>query len=129
MTLTILSRSAELLAENIALLSLFSRAPIAPQANPQIPGGFKEDAGRLLQFEQEERLAGTLAFLSGVSDDPSHVIALCTEELADGKGIRIVVAINKKGPESGDCVLERIKKGLENIFGHLSRINNGVLLQ
>ncbi|GAB1310820.1 hypothetical protein MFIFM68171_01030 [Madurella fahalii] len=124
MTSTTLSRSAELLAENVAILSLFSRAPIAPQANPRIPALLKRDAGRLLQFEQEERLTGTLAFISGVSDDPCHVIALCVEELVGGDGVRIVVAINKKTPEAGTGILERIKKGLENIFGHLSRIRN-----
>ncbi|KXX78698.1 Protein arginine N-methyltransferase 2 [Madurella mycetomatis] len=108
----------------LPVCTFLGRAPIAPQANPRIPGLLKGDAERLLQFEQEERLAGTLAFLSGVSDDPSHVIALCIEELTGGKGVRIVVAINKKGPDAGNDVLERIKKGLENIFSHLSRINN-----
>ncbi|KAL2016531.1 hypothetical protein VTK56DRAFT_3425 [Thermocarpiscus australiensis] len=112
------------LAENVALLSLLRRAPDPPQTNQRTLLAVNQDSGRVLSFEREASLTNTLAFLSGISDDPSHVVATCVEELPSGKGIRAIVAINKLGPESGDQVLMRIKIGLEKIFDRLSRANN-----
>ncbi|KAK4132321.1 hypothetical protein BT67DRAFT_425741, partial [Trichocladium antarcticum] len=112
-------------AENVALLSLLRRAPTAPQANPRTSSADR-DQGRVLSFEREASLTNTFAFLSGISDDPAHVVATCVEELPRGHGIRVVVAINKVGPDRGNTVLARIKKGLEEIFSHLSRPNNGM---
>lgn len=113
------------LAENAALLSLLSKAPIASQSNPRtaIAG---PDPTRLLSFERESSLTNTLAFLSGISDDPSHVVATCVEELPRGNGIRVVVAINKMHPSSGNDVLARIKSGLEEIFRRLAQLKDGI---
>ncbi|KAK4116494.1 hypothetical protein N656DRAFT_692707, partial [Canariomyces notabilis] len=109
-------------AENIALLSILSRAPTPSQGNPR--PSTEKDAGRLLSFRQEQRLAEVLAFISGISDDPTRVVALCVEELAIGKGIRVVIAINKTGPESGSDILQRIQNGLKNLFSHLAQVND-----
>ena len=111
--------------ENVALLSLLRRAPTASQANPRT-SSTDRDQGRVLSFEREASLTNTLAFLSGISDDPAHVVATCVEELPSGNGIRVVVAINKVGADRGNKVLARIKNGLEEIFRHLSRANNGM---
>ena len=78
-----------------------------------------------MSFKHEVGLTKTLAFLSGISDNPAHVVAVCVEELTSGSGIRVVVAVNKKNPGSGSGILMRIKDGLERIFSQLSRLNNG----
>jgi hypothetical protein len=127
MTSTVQDRLSEELAENIALLSILSRAPTPSQGNPR--PSTEKDTGRLLSFRQEQRLAEVLAFISGISDDPTRVVALCVEELAIGKGIRVVIAINKTGPESGSDILQRIQNGLKNLFSHLAQVNDGVSLE
>ncbi|KAK3310676.1 uncharacterized protein B0T15DRAFT_489337 [Chaetomium strumarium] len=105
-------RESLFLAENIALLSLLSAAPTAPHLNPV------DD-----QLTHEVHVTNTIAYISGISDDPSHVVAACVEGLASGSGIRVVVAINKERQASNKEVLARIKKGLDQIFGHLARVN------
>jgi hypothetical protein len=104
------------LAENVALLSLLSRAPAERRDNPR--PSWADDQG-VLSFDREAELAATIAFLSGVSDSPSHVVATCVEERSGG-GIRVAVAMNRERPGSGDDVLARIKSGLERIFCHLA---------
>ncbi|KAK4105892.1 hypothetical protein N658DRAFT_136998 [Parathielavia hyrcaniae] len=110
------------LAENTALLSLLRRAPTAAYVNEPSPS-LLDDSGRILSSKTEVGAANAFAYLCGVSDDPNHVIALCVEELTDKRGIRVVVAINRERPASGDDILERIKHGLEQLLGHLSRVN------
>ncbi|KAK4157848.1 hypothetical protein C8A00DRAFT_11349 [Chaetomidium leptoderma] len=115
---------SQLLAESAALLSLLSRIITDPRDNRREPSVPDQDSGRLLPFEREADLAGTFAFLSGISDKPSHVVATCIEELSSGRGIRVVVAVNKEHPKSGDGILARIKSGLERIFRCLADANN-----
>lgn len=115
-------------AENIALLSHLRLAPTTQQVNPQPCSDTRDDSGRRLSFEDEVSLANSLAFLCGISDDPHHVAAACVEELSGEKGIRIVVAINKKHATSADETLIRIKDGLVEIFWDLSQANRGVYL-
>ncbi len=110
-------------AENVALLYPLCRSPDVPHANPWPAGLVNQDSGRALSFKNEVSLAKTLAFLSGISDDPARVVAVCVEELS-GSGIRVVVAVNKKNPRSGNDILMRIKNGLEGVFGQLSRVYN-----
>ncbi|KAK3989146.1 hypothetical protein QBC44DRAFT_308759 [Cladorrhinum sp. PSN332] len=87
------------------------------------PSNSSPDSSRKLSFDCEACLTSTLAFLSGISDDPGHVVAVCVEELVGFNGLRVLVAINKKNHESGIGVLKRIEEGLERIFGYLSRAN------
>ncbi|KAL2259416.1 hypothetical protein VTK26DRAFT_6920 [Humicola hyalothermophila] len=119
------SRLTQSLAENAALLSLLTKAPAAAQSNPR-PAIVNPDPTRLLSFERESSLANTFAFLSGISDYPSDVVAACVEELPGGNGIRVVVAINKLHAESGCNVLARIKDGLDEIFRRLAQLRAAV---
>ncbi|KAK4165777.1 hypothetical protein QBC43DRAFT_207925 [Cladorrhinum sp. PSN259] len=117
----LISNQALSTVENIALLSLLNRTPTLPGDNVRQISHSKQDVSRILSFDCEISLTSTLAFLSGVSDDPGHVVAVCVEELIDSSGLRVLVAINKKNPESGIGVLGRIEEGLGKIFGYLSR--------
>jgi hypothetical protein len=110
------------LVENVALLSMLCGAPTAPSTNPWPT----EENDR--SFADEVRLTSTIAYLSGISDDPSHVVAACVEGLTNGSKIRVVVAINKANPDSGTGVLGRIETGLDKVFGHLARADKGVFL-
>jgi hypothetical protein len=112
-------QSSLLFAENVALLSLLSRAATDPHINTCGSSTDREPPGH------ETDLTSTLAFLSGISDNPSHVVATCVEEPSDHKGIRVLVAINKERPEAGNDILNRIKSGLEGIFRRLAHANTG----
>lgn len=114
-----------LFAENVALLSLLSRAATEPRVNTRAVSADQESPHQVLSLERETDLTSTLAFLCGISDNPSHVVATCVEEPSDGKGIRVLVAINKERPGAGNDVLNRIKCGLEAIFRRLAHANNG----
>src|SRR4051812_41254668 len=91
-------------AENVALLYRLCRAPGIRGANPCPAALADQDSDRALTPAQEISLTNTFAFLCGISDDPAHVVAVCVEELTSGSGIRVVVAVNKKNPESGSAV-------------------------
>jgi hypothetical protein len=121
-------RQSLLLAENIALLSLLRPSPTAPHENPWPTAADTDTSKRALSPAQELDLTSAFAFLSGISDDATDVVAACVEELASGRGIRVVVAVNKQNPESKTGILARIKTGLEEILGHLSRANRGASL-
>jgi len=118
-------QSSLLFAENVALLSLLSRAATDPRDNTLASSADYEPPHQVLSPERETDLTNTLAFLSGVSDNPSHVVAICVEEPSDQKGIRVLVAINKERPESGNDILNLIKSGIERIFRRLASVNNG----
>ncbi|KAK0748267.1 hypothetical protein B0T21DRAFT_419999 [Apiosordaria backusii] len=108
-------------AENIALLSILSPPSYAPLINRPPYSESPPNPGRVLSFEAEVSLASTLAFLSAISDDPNHVVAVCVEELSKHKGVRVVVAINKECPESAEVKLGKIRDGLQKILKCLSR--------
>ena len=112
--------------ENIALLSLLSEVPSDPLVNQPDSRISARTYGRALSFRRKLRLSNSIALISGVSDDPNHVVAICLEEFPDQAGIRILVAINKEKHASGDKVLHRIKHGLEKIFSLLPRSTNGM---
>lgn len=80
---------------------------------------------RSFSFDRECCLAGSLAFLAGLSDNPNHVIALSVEEASAPKAIKVVIAINKQRPRDGEDVLGQIKLGFETIFNILSRARHG----
>lgn len=118
-------RQALSCAENISLLSIINPTPSVPGENTRRPPKSKNSSLRILSFDCEISLTSTLAFLCGISDDPDHVVAVCVEELVQGKGLRVLVAVNKKNPESGTGVLQRIEDGLGKVLRCLSRETNG----
>ncbi|VBB72096.1 Putative protein of unknown function [Podospora comata] len=103
-------------AEDISLLSILSPPSYSPLVNKPPFLKSQPDSSRALPFETEVSLASTLAFLSGISDDPSHVVAASVEELGNGNGICVRVAINKDHAAGGDDVLERIQDGLQRVL-------------
>jgi hypothetical protein len=108
------------LAENASLLYHVTKAPTDAKDNPCPSTAVANDPRRTLSFDDEVCLTSTLAYISAISDDPNHVIAVCVEELPDRKSIRIVIAINKERPDSQDEVLKRIKDGLAVVLSHLA---------
>ncbi|KAK3383319.1 hypothetical protein B0T24DRAFT_44326 [Lasiosphaeria ovina] len=111
-------------AENVALLSLLKQPRSPPKVNKPASAIARLDSRRTLSFTRESSLAGALALISGISNNSDHVVATCVEERPDGGGMRVLLAVNKRSPISGDYVLARIKNGLETIFGLLSRVNS-----
>lgn len=105
------------LAETLAVLSfLDDEVPIPPQANETPSAATRDDPTRVLSFDRERSLASTLALLAGISDNPSHIVACCIEEISPLVEMRVLVAINKQKPNDGNDKLERIKWGLKKIF-------------
>lgn len=56
------------------------------------------------------------------------MVAVAVEELNGGNGIRVVVAINRCAPDSGQAVLGSVKKGLEEVLGLLMKGGKGLYL-
>ncbi|KAK4173638.1 hypothetical protein QBC36DRAFT_194111 [Triangularia setosa] len=111
-------------AEDIACISLISPSPGIRQDNSPNYVVSRPDSTRVLTLDAEAALTSTLAFLSGISDDRNHVIALVVEESLPQGEIRVVTAINKDCPESNDGILTEIKDGLQEILGGLSVAGN-----
>lgn len=114
-------------SQNIALLSLLTRNPTSLKVNtcaPRISGGKQI---RVLSFERESHLAEALAFISGISDKPDHVVAICIEELSGVGGLRVLVAVNRSthANTTDKQILGRIKSGLEGVFRVLARVTSG----
>ena len=70
---------------------------------------------RVLSLQREKELAESLAFLASWSDDPAHVVAVCTEESSGGNGIHIRLAMNKGSLEKLVCVFQNIAGTLESV--------------
>ena len=112
-------------AENIVLLLMLNETPTPPHANALVvtQSKKKKTVQRILSLEKESALVRRLSFLAAVTDDPNHIVAICVEELPTGDGMRVMLAINKKAPDSSHKALDRIKRGLETLFQLLSRVN------
>jgi hypothetical protein len=108
-------------AESIALLHLLHPVPALPSRN-----SINSEQIRLgcytLSFETELRLAGTLAFLSSITDDPDYIPALCVEEDPQSASLNVLLSVNKANQNDGNEVLQPIKQGFEQIFAVLSRL-------
>ena len=107
----------QMLGENIALLRLLGKEPGKPAKN-MIPPGFWEQGTsfpRKMTIERERDLANTLAFLSGSSNDPEKVIAVCVEEQKDGESTTIRIAANRGGMQPRKEALEKIASILEQV--------------
>lgn len=117
-------------AENIALLGLLTLLPAELTDGP--PHGQSENARsqptRTLTFKEESKLATTLAFLSGISDDGNHVTAVCLEEVSTTGGCKVLIAINKHNPDRGNEIQGRIHRGFKQIFGQLARMSPSMSL-
>lgn len=120
-------------AEKIVLLELISQLPGQPpdvgsQSLPREPD--EEDGiSRVLSFQQENKIVSTLAFLSGVSNYPDHITAVCLEELPAAGGCKVLLAINRLNPNSGQDVLDKIQRGFEQIFRRLSNLSSSMFHQ
>ncbi|RDL40955.1 uncharacterized protein BP5553_00934 [Venustampulla echinocandica] len=109
-------------AENIALLSLLHNVVEPRHRNPTDNVEGRQES-RYLSLKIERDLTGTLAFLAGISDHPNHIMALCVEERGSSRGLRVMIAINKRRPECGTEILKTVTKGFQDIFAILARIS------
>jgi hypothetical protein len=111
-------------AENIALLHLLHSVPTPPSPNPIDSFQIRHE-GYTLSFERERSLAGTLAFLSSISDDPKHIPAVCVEESPNSAFLSVLLAVNKVKRNDGNQVLQNLRQGFERIFAVLSQSLDG----
>lgn len=115
------------LIEKTVLLELFSTLPGGlSDAGPPVKASERDEHGRVLSLRQENDIVSTLAFLSRVSNDPNHIPAVCLEEIPEEGACKVLVAVNKLRPDSGQAVLEKIQRGFEQIFRRLSTISSGM---
>ncbi len=130
------SNSSELLVttfKNIALLACLNDSPGSPGESAE--SGFRKD-GRILDLAAERKLTSTLGCLSGISDHPGSVMAVCVEESPQGENITIRLAVNRRYNNSGsykdngskkkdaispDQRLQKAKIGFSQIFKALER--------
>jgi hypothetical protein len=111
-------------AESIALLFLLHSVPALPSSNSR--DSWRGSQGSYtLSFERERSLAGTLAFLSSVTDDPNSIPAVCVEEDPRSACLNVLLAINKVNRNDSNQVLQTVKQGFEKIFNVLSRSVEG----
>jgi hypothetical protein len=83
-----------------------------------------DDVQRVLSLQREKELAESLAYLASWSDDPAHIVAVCTEESSDRSGITISLAVNSgsherviKGFQKMAKILEKVaRKGLRLVY-------------
>ncbi|KAI1112105.1 hypothetical protein F5Y14DRAFT_423178 [Nemania sp. NC0429] len=101
-------------AENIAMLYLLHTVPEMPSTNSQPEAQFQQ-SGRSLPFAEERRLAGMLAFLAQIEDDPHHIPAVCLQEGRKKRALNILLAVNRSRPEDGRAYVSKIKDGFERL--------------
>lgn len=80
---------------------------------------------RQLPYDQEDKLAKELAFLSRISDSPRHIMAVCVQELPEQTGCEILVAVNKSSPGRAGEVLETSRVSLQRVCDRLREIAPG----
>lgn len=106
------------LAENIALLRLWSNVPELPKDNPPPAALFtKSTEKRSLTFTKECDIVDNLAFISAISDDHEKVTATCIEEQADHQGMTVILAVNE-----GD--LDVVQESFRTILGILEEVSS-----
>lgn len=112
-------------AENISLLHLLHEIPEPPSVNTA-PVAFSDAASYSLPFATERSLAGVLAFLSSITDNPNFITAVCVQEGREGADLKVHVAINKKNDKDNNATLETICDGFNRIFLRLSSAMHGM---
>jgi hypothetical protein len=102
-------------AENIALNYLLHEVPEPPQQKPteRFRGSEKE---YILSFSKEKELLEVLSFLAKTKDGSDYIPAMCVEQDLNGAAVKALLAINKRTYTDGDCLLQILKMGFENIF-------------
>jgi hypothetical protein len=90
--------SRQRLMETIVILWTLTEVPGGSNIHTPTRLPLENQAARQLTFEREKGLVEILAFLSGTTDDPSKVMAVCIEEGSAGDSLTIRLASN-----SGDC--------------------------
>lgn len=113
-------------AENVAVLDLLSRSfPTTGTPGPVwVPRSeAQEEPARQLSYEQEDRLVKELAFLSGISDNPNHIMAVCVQEFPEQRRCEVILAINKRSTGCAREVLEKARRGLQRIFEKLREVS------
>lgn len=90
--------SRQRLMETIVVLWTLTEVPGGSNIHTPTCLSPENQAARQLTFEREKSLVEILAFLSGTTDDPSKVMAVCIEEGSAGDSLTIRLASN-----SGDC--------------------------
>lgn len=115
---------ADICAENIAILHLLHKVPSEPSKNA-IEGTSVRRQDYTLSLEMERKLTSTLAFLSNVKDDRSHIPAVAIVEGVPLSRLRVLLAVNEKSHGDGNQILRNIKAGFETILSALSETSQG----
>lgn len=84
---------AVICAEKVALLHLLHQVPVQPSRNET---NHRPRGNYSLSFEQEEKLASVLAFLSNTKNDCNHVPALCVEENLASGSLDVVLIVGSE---------------------------------
>jgi hypothetical protein len=90
--------SRQRLMETIGILWTLTDVPEATGIHNTSRSSVNNDKTRQLSFEREQAIVEILAFLSGTTDDPSKVMAVCIQESSAGDSVVIRLASN-----SGKC--------------------------
>lgn len=93
------------LLQTTSLFQTLNKVPEPPKKNFLTPG---VDSSHRLSIAREKEISSNLAFLSAVSDNNLHIMAVCVEEHAEEEGLTIRVASN-----TGD--LSGVVRGFERI--------------
>lgn len=106
------------LAEDIALLEFLGSVPVDSSRNSERREDLAASPGRAISARAERDLTTTLAFLSGIRDDPRYITAVCVQEVQSL--LRVYVAANGRGPGPSPY-LDSVKTGFDGIFQVLRR--------
>lgn len=85
----------------------------------------------VLSFERERSLAGALAYISNIKDDPNRVAAICVEEdhrPRSKPSLRILLAVNASEYKDSDDFLQILETSFIAIFEKLSQVVDGCKL-
>lgn len=66
-----------------------------------------DNVQRVMSLQREKELAESLAYLASWSDDPAHIVAVCTEEDSGKESMTISLAVNTGSLEK---VIEGFRK-------------------
>ncbi|KAI0521065.1 hypothetical protein F5B22DRAFT_597516 [Xylaria bambusicola] len=111
--------------ESIAALHLLHYVPAQPSSN-SVTSIQSREAGYSIPFEDERRLASTLAFLSCIENDPDHIPAVCIHSTRNEKFLKVLLAVNRKGglAEGWKQYASDVKRGFDRIAAILKHAND-----
>lgn len=108
-------------AENIAVLNLLHPRPSLPFSNTPADR-HNQQTNYTLPLEREKSLAGILAFLAHINDDPNTIPAVCIEEDPQGERLRVLLAVNKAKDSDNNKILDKLRQGFDDIFALLANV-------